>query len=55
MKGKSTRDIDIKNQINIFLPFVSTFKEDKVDLQILWSIWLLIATYIGYLLLLGFA
>ena len=48
MKGESTWDIDIWNQINIFLKFGSTFKEDKVELQFLWNIWLLLATKISY-------
>ena len=49
MKGESTWDIDIWNQVNIYLPFVSTFQEDKVELQCLWNIWSLLATKIGYI------
>ena len=45
VKGESTQDIDILNQVKIFLPFVSTFKEGKVKLQFLWNIWLLKISY----------
>ena len=48
MKDESTRNIDIWNQVNLFLPFVSNYREDEVELQFLWNIWLLLATKIGY-------
>ena len=47
MKGESTRNIDILNQVNLFLPLSLLFKVDKVELQFLWNIWLLLATKIG--------
>ena len=47
MKGESTQDIDIWNQVNIVLPLSLLFK-DKVELQFPWNIWFLLATKIGY-------